>query len=531
MSTDTRPPSGSTARSGVATAAVLVTVVTLIGRITGFVREAVIAGVFGASADVDAYLVAHQIPNVLIALISTAVVTAMIPAVSARVRGGEVVAGHRLFRTVTAVVAAVLSVAAVAMAVAAPSVVRLLAPGFGTANTQLAAELARVLLIATVLVAGMNLISGMLQVHRRFLWPAVVGVPFNVAMIAAALFFGDTVGVSALAWGFVIGSLLRVVIQLPPLHRTGFRWLGPVRLRDPGMAAITGLLPVILLGHVVSNLNVIVDRMVASGLADGAISALNYAYRLVSLPHGLLVIALLQVLYPALGAMAMQRNEFARLTTRGMTALMTLLTPVVVALVVLALPVVELIYGRGAFTDDDALRTAAALAAFAPGLIALSTRDVAMRALYGLQDRWRPAAIAGVGMAVNVVGDLTLGRWFGVVGLGAATTLSFAASAVAAVVWLARAHRGVVAGELVAAMGRNALALVPTAAAVSALSGLAASASAVMAMVGVAAAAGCGVLVHLAALRLLRAPELSALRAVAHELAGRIPRRRGRDAE
>ncbi len=522
MTTDVSQSHARAAGAGVATAALLVTVVTAVSRLTGFVREAVIAGVFGVTADVDAYLVAHQVPNVLITLLSTALVTATIPVVSSRVRNGEIDLGHQLFRTVTWVVTVVLGVASVVMALGAPVVVRLLAPGFGPAAASQAAELTRVLLLATVFVAGMNLVGGLLQVHRRFFWPAIVGVPFNAAMIAAALFLGRLIGVAALAWGFVAGSVLRVAVQLPALRRTGFRWLGPIRIRDPGMAAVGGLLPVILIGHVVSNLNVVVDRMVASGLPDGAIAALNYAYRLVGLPHGLLVIALLQVLYPALGAAAAQRRTFARLTTRGMSALITLLAPLATVMVILAAPIVQLVYGRGAFTSDDVSRTAVALAAFAPGLVALGARDVAMRALYGLQDRWRPAAVAGVGMIVNIVGDLVLGPRWGIVGLGAATSLSFAVSAALAVTALARPHRGVVVGDLLGAVARNAVAIVPTALTIRMLGGLTPATTAAWMLVGLAAAVAAGVVVHLLTLRLLRAPELAALRDLVHDLAARF---------
>ena len=501
----------------------LVTVVTAASRLSGFLREAVIAGVFGASVEVDAYLIAHQVPNVLIALVSTAVVTATVPLISARVRNGETYFGHQLFRTVVVVVTAVLGVASIVVALAAPAMVRLLAPGFGTAPARLATDLTRVLLISTVFVAGMNLVSGLLQVHRRFFWPAVVGVPFNAAMIAAALVLGPVMGVASLAWGFVVGSVLRVLVQLPSLRRTGFRWFGAVRLRDPGMAAISGLLPVILVGHVVSNINVVVDRMVASGLPDGAIASLNYAYRLVGLPHGLLVVALLQVLYPALGAAASQRRAFAWLSTRGMTALLTLLTPVATAMVILALPTVQVVYGRGAFTDAAAVRTAAALAAFAPGLVALGVRDLAMRALYGLQDRWRPAAIACVGLGVNVVGDLVLGPRFGVIGLGAATTLSFAASAVMAIAMLARSHHGVVVRDLVAAVARNVVAVVPTAVVMRVLMGVLPTPASTGVVFTVAVSAAAGVVIHLATLRVLRAPELDALLDLVRQLIDRLP--------
>lgn len=271
-----------------------------------------------------------------------------------------------------------------------------------------------------------------------------------------------------------------------------------------------------------SNVNTLVDRAVGSTLPDGAIAALNYAYRLVTLPHGLLVVAVLQKLYPALGAAAGDREAFSRLTTRGTTTLVGLLVPLAAVLVVLAEPVVAVVYGRGSFSARDAARTAAALAAYAPGLVALGVRDVALRGLYGLADRWRPALVAAAGMAVNVVGDLALGPRFGVVGLGAATSMSFAASAALGVGLLARVHGGVGVGQAVAALGRGALAVLPAGLVMAGLAGVLPGTGTAAALLRVVVAGGAGVAVHLLVLRLLRAPEVTELGALGGSLLRRV---------
>lgn len=496
--------------TGIAGAAALVAVVTAISRIAGFGREAVIAAVFGASADLDAYLVATGVPNVVIALLSTVAVTAFIPEVSRRVRGGDVAGGHRLFRTVAAGVIVALGLGSLLMAVFAPAVVRLMAPGFAAPQLALAASITRVLLIATVLVAGMNLVSGLLHIHGRFFWPAFVGLPFNAAMVVAAVGFGRQYGVTALAIGFVVGSALRVIVQLPAMARAGFRWRGRLELADPGVRAVTGLIPVIALAHLTGNVNAFVDRIVGSGLEPGAISALNYAYRLVTLPKGLFVVALIQVLYPALGAAATatMRARFGALLGSGLRMLLVLLVPIAVALVVLAEPVVTFVYQRGAFTPADAVRTASALAAYAPGLVAVGVRDLGIRALYGLGDTRTPAVTAVTAMLVNVAGDLVLGPLFGVAGLGAATTLSYLVAA--GLVWRALARRhGALRMAEVSAPTLRALVIAPlSAGAMLAVHALTGGGGGFMARGAVLAVAlTVGALVHVSVLSVLRAPE------------------------
>lgn len=507
--------------------------VTAISRLSGFGREAVIAAVYGASRELDAYLVATGIPNVVIALLSTVAVTAFIPKVADRVRSGDASEGHRLFRTLTVAVLVALGAGSVLMAVFAPAVVAVMAPGFDGAQQALTVALTRVLLVATVFVAGMNLISGLLNVHRRFFWPAFVGIPFNLAMVVAALAFGRRFGVAALAWGFVAGSLLRVVVQLPALRRTGFRWLNRIDWRDAGLRAVAGLFPVIVLSHVTGNVNSLVDRIVGSGLESGAISSLHYAYRLVALPHGLFVIALLQVVYPALGASggAGRRQEFRSLVTHGAGALTVLLVPVGTALIVLAQPIIEVVYARGSFGADATALTATALVAYSPGLVALGLRDLGVRALYGLSDTRTPVIAALAAMVVNVIGDVTLGPAFGVAGLGAATSLSFAAGAAVVLAGLVRRHRVLRAGDVIPGLVRG-LAIAPVSGLVMAATYAvpATGGSTLATGAALALAAGVGFAAHVLLLRLLRAPDAQEFLRAAGQIwratRTRYPRRR-----
>lgn len=431
------------AARGLAAATLTIAVLTAVSRVLGFLRETVYASVFGASGELDAFLVAQGVPNLVIGLVSSAIATAATPYLAGAVARGEGERAARTFSALANLVMLVTGLAMIPMAFLAEGVVRLMAPGFPAERAGLAAGVTRILLVASLFVTWMNLLTGWLHAHRRFFWPAFVGIPFNVAMITAALFFGQRYGAYALAVGFTVGSLLRVLVQLPDLRRTGFRHRWRLDLADPGLRAILALLPALFLGYAVTEVNVFVDRMVASTQVEGTISALNYAFRLVTLPHGLLGMALVQALYPSLGAVGAvaDREQFARLLERGLGALVVLLTPMTVALVVLRVPIVEFVYGRGSFDAQDTLLTSLALAAYGLGLVPLALRDLANRALYAWQDTRYPAMVAVAAMLVNVAGDLTLGRWFGITGLALATTMSFTLGFVLLAVQLSRRYR------------------------------------------------------------------------------------------
>ena len=300
---------GVKARSGIAQAAALVTVLTFLSAVLGFFRDVVIAGVFGAGAELDAYLVAQGLMNLVLALVAGAMAKATVPVLAAQNSADDNSnrAAHTLSVVLT-VTLLVLGIGSLIMALAASSVVTVLAPGFKGAQADLAASLTRIVLIATVLISGTNLLAAAAEAHRRFFWSAMQGVPFNVIMIAAAVLFGPRYGVYALAVGFVVGSAARLLCQLPPIRALGLRLRASFDIKDPGFRSIARLIPPLLLGSALGNANTMVDRAVGSMVGEGTISALSYAWRVISLGETLLVASLLTALYPAFGAAAGSRD-------------------------------------------------------------------------------------------------------------------------------------------------------------------------------------------------------------------------------
>jgi putative peptidoglycan lipid II flippase len=449
------------ARSGIAQAAALVTGLTALSAILGFLRDIVIAGVFGAGAELDAYLVAQGLMNLVLALIAGAMAKATVPVLAAQnaTDGTSDRTAHTLSVVLT-VTLAVLGLGSLVMALAASSVVTVLAPGFEGPQAELAAGLTRVVLISTVLIAGTNLLAAAAEAHRRFFWSSVQGIPFNLVMIGSAVLLGPRYGIAALAVGFVAGSAARLVCQLVPLRALRLRLRASVDVRDPGFRAIAALVPPLLLGSALGNVNTLVDRAVGSMVGEGTISALGYAWRLIGLGETLLVASLLTALYPAFGAAAGGRDlaEMRRLVGRGLATTATVLFPVCGFMLVCAGPLVALLFEHGSFSPGDTRRTATAVLWYVPALLALGWRELVVRASYALGDSRRPVLVAIVAMAVNVVGDLTLGLTYGIAGLAASTSLSLVFAAVANTWLVARRHGAVDLSSLPGMVGRTAVA-------------------------------------------------------------------------
>lgn len=400
--------------SSVTRAAALVTVLTAGSTLLGFARDVVIAAVYGAGAELDAYFVAQGLMNVVLGLVAGAMAKAAVPVVAREARSEQGCGSHRSFDVALSVTLVVLGIGSLLMWLAVTPVVTVLAPGFDGDQTELARTLTRVVLAATVLIAGTNLLAGLVQAHGRFGWSGLQGVPFNLTMIAAAVLFGPAYGVIALAWGFVVGSATRLLLQLIPVYQLRTRLRFSLRLADPGFREIARLVPALLVGSAVANVNTLVDRAVGSTLVEGTISALGYAWRLVSLGETLLVASLLTALYPALGALAVDRAGMRRLVDKGLAVTAVTLVPSCVVLACAAEPLVTVIFGRGSFSGEDVEQTAQAVLFYAPALLALGWREVVVRASYAVGDSKRPVLVAVAAMIVNVVGDLTLGLRYGI---------------------------------------------------------------------------------------------------------------------
>jgi len=441
---------------GVARAAALLAVLTAASQLLGVVRDAVIAAVYGAGAALDAYLVAQSVMNLVLALVAGAMARAVVPPVSRAAAAGEVRRANRTVQTALTVTLLVLVSGSAVMYAAAEVVVALLAPGFDEPTAATAVRLTRVVLFATVFIAGTNLLAAAAQAHGRFLHSGLEGIPFNVVMIAAAAWFGERFGIEALAIGFVVGSLARLLVQLPPLRRFGLRLRPRFAVRDPDFSEVLRLAPPVLLTTAVVNVNTLVDRAVGSAQGDGVIAALSFGWRIVTLVDSLLVVTVAAALFPAFSSVGRSEDRAAlrELVSGALRVMLVLLSPMTALLVVAAEPVVRLVFGRGDFDAAAVRLTAVAVVGYALSVLVIGVRSVASRACLAMGDRRTTVVATVVVMVINVVGDLTLGIAYGVAGLAASTSVSLLAGGGVLVFRLGRRHRAVEVRSVVVAGAR-----------------------------------------------------------------------------
>ncbi|MFW6092450.1 MAG: murein biosynthesis integral membrane protein MurJ [Pseudomonadota bacterium] len=431
MSTGTEPggerADGAGTARNVAAQGSVVAGMTLLSRISGFARDMVLSHFFGAGAAADAFFVAFRIPNFFRRMFAEGAFAQAFVPVLARYRSGDGGALREFVSTVFGNLAAAVWSVSLLGVLLAPVFVAVFAPGFWNDAAQFdrAAGMLRVTFPYLGFIALTAFAAALQNSYHRYAVPAFTPVLLNLTLIAAMLF---AVGwfeepVYALAWGVFAAGALQLAFQLPALGRLGL--LVPPRLgvSHPGVRQVGKLMLPALFAASASQINTVVDTILASTLITGSISWLYYADRLLELPIGLVAVALGTVLLPNLSRLVSTGDErgFAATLDWGVRMGVLLGLPAAAALYVLALPLVAGLFYHGEMTALDARMAALALQAFAVGLLPLVLVKVVAPAYYAREDTATPFRFALVSVVTNVVLNLALFSWLGHVGLALAT--------------------------------------------------------------------------------------------------------------
>ena len=408
---------------------------TITSRILGLVREQVMAYYFGASDANDAFRVASRIPNLVRDLFAEgAMSAAFIPTFTRQLtqHGRE-----RAFAVANSVINALLLVtgAIVLLGVLfADPLVRIYASEFADVpgKIELTIFLARIAFPFLTLVAVAAVLMGMLNSLGHFFVPALSPAMFNVAGIAmmlALIPLAPSLGlqpITIVAIATLVGGVGQLAIQWPPLRREGFRYRPILDFRDEGLRRVLLLMGPGTIGMAATHINVFVNTVLATGEGTGAVSWLDFAFRLMYLPIGLFGVSIATAATPAISRMVAQRNfsQIRRTLANALGLMLFLNLPASIGLIVLAQPIVAVIFEHGEFTAADTAATAAALQLYAIGLVGYSIVRIISPTFYALGRSRVPVIVSAASVVVNVVLNVALVRYMGYRGLALGTSLT-----------------------------------------------------------------------------------------------------------
>lgn len=416
-------------------AASVISVLTLASRVTGLVREFLIAAAFGASSMTDAFNVAFRIPNLFRRLFAEGAFSqAFVPALAhSKERDGEE-ATKRLINSVATILAWALLLTCVIGVVAAPILVWMLASGFKNDPHvfDVAVLLTRFMFPYIGFMSLVALAAGILNTWKRFAVPAATPVLLNVCMILAAWLLAPVLQargiepIFAMAVGVMAGGVLQLAVQIPALARLGlFPRVGlgwnsiKSAWQDPGMRGVLKTMAPALLGVGVAQISLLINTQIASWLPAGSVSWLSYADRLMEFPTAMLGVALGVVLMPQLASAraANDPDRYSAMLDWGLRLVLLLSVPSAVALLVFAQPLVATLFHYGAFQDNDVRQVSLALALYGVGLLGLVAIKVLAPGYYASRDMRTPVKIAVTVLVITQLLNIVLVPWLQHAGL------------------------------------------------------------------------------------------------------------------
>jgi putative peptidoglycan lipid II flippase len=412
-------------------AAGIIGLATLISRVLGFIRDMVVAAIFGASLAADAFYVAYRIPSLLRELFAEGSMSAgFVPVFTEYLTQRSREDARRLAHAAFTIVLLVLILVSLLGILLAPWLVRAIAPGFSDDpyKAELTTFLTQLMFPYLLFIGLAALAMGMLNSLRSFAVPALSPAVYNLCVIGMVLWIAPllTEPIIGVAFGVVMGGLAQWLIQLPGLHQQSMAFRLRWEPSHEGLKRMGILLLPVLLGLSVSQINIFFNTLFASFLKEGSVTYLYYGMRLIHFPLGIFGIALATAILPSMAVQAANhaRTELTDTLSFGLRLVFFITFPAMVGLILLRIPIVHLLFQHGEFTYQDTLGTAAAVMGYAVGLWAFGGVRIVVSAFYALQDTKTPVKIAGMAVGANILLSLILMPFLQHAGLALAASLA-----------------------------------------------------------------------------------------------------------
>ena len=406
-------------------ATMLVTVVIILSKVSGFIRDMILANYFGTGIANDAYVSAYSLFYLPVLLFNSCISATLIPLyVEERERNSLSHSNRFASNTINLFALAALVIAAVIYMLARP-LVRVIYVGFDPGKTDLTVRLVRVMLLTLMFNVTSISLSSLLNATEKYVAAQLTGFPLNLCVIVAAVGFSERYGIMAVGWGVFAANILQFAILLPFL-RGWFTWSPVLDFSDSRFHHLMVLAGPAMLSMGVSELNHMIDHALASGLNPGDISAMSYAYRLITFLLGVLMVPLTTIMFSKMSRLAAEHDTEGMLDNLRRCVLVIALValPIVAVAVVMSMDVIKFAYMRGRFDMHSVEVTAGILVCYVVGVPFFGLRDFLSRVFHALQDTRTPFRVSCLVVSVNIVLNLILRIFLGARGLALATSIA-----------------------------------------------------------------------------------------------------------
>lgn len=411
--------------SKVAKSTILLMIATILSKVLGFGRELVLASSYGASEYSDAYLMAMNIPLVILTVIGSTISTVFIPTyfdINNRLGKEKALKfTNNVFNIVMVVCILLIMICCIYIT----PLVKIFAMGFEGEILQLTIKFTQISIIGIIFTGLSYIISSYLQVNNNFIIPGLISIPKNIIIIASII-LSINYNPYIMIWGSLLGTMIEFIVQIPYAVKQKYKYIPYINIKDEYIKRAMWLIGPVLIGVAVNQVNVMVDRTLASTLETGSISALNYANKLNGFVTAIFITSIASVIYPKLSKLSSEndKEKFSKSAVQSINSIILLVIPISVGAIVLSTPIVELLFQRGEFDARATNMTANALIMYSIGMVAFGLRDILGKVFYSLKDTKTPMKNGVIAMLMNIVLNIILVKYLKLAGLALATSIS-----------------------------------------------------------------------------------------------------------
>jgi putative peptidoglycan lipid II flippase len=400
--------------------------ITVISKFLGFFRDVVLSYFYGATGVTDAYLISKTIPSFMFMFIGTAIVTGYIPVYTKIENEKGVKRADDFTSKMINALLLICTIILILVFLYTENIVKLFASGFTDEIFILAVRFTRVNIFTIYLTVLIYIFRGYLEIKGNYLVPVIMGIPLNIIIVISILMSSKYSSTIILPIGNIIATLVQLLFMIPWLLKNHYKHKFRIDLHDKNIVLFYRMAIPTIVGVSVNEINILVDRTIASRITLGGITSLNYANQINQFVNGIFVISLITIMFPAISKLSNEKNiksliVILRETINGVNLFVI---PASIGLIVFSREIINLMYGRGAFTNDAAILTASALTYYSVGMIGIGLREVISRVFFALHDMRTPMKNASIGMALNIVLNVLLSFFWGIGGLALATSIS-----------------------------------------------------------------------------------------------------------
>lgn len=411
--------------SKTAKATLWIMVGTMLSKVLGFFREIVLANFYGTSSHADVFLVTLNIPGLIIAVIGSAIATMYIPIyIDTKEKLGEEEA-MKFTNNMLNICCVIAIIIALLGLIFTKEFIEILAGGFEGAKFDTAVTFTKIMMPGVIFLSASKLFSSYLQANDSFTIPALIGIPYNVIIILSIIISAFT-DFRFLAIGALIAMASQMLFQIPFASKKSFKYKPYLNIKEDTIKEMSILVLPMLVGVAIGQLNIAVDRALATTLGDGPVSALNFAARLNDFVMALFVASIITVIYPKLSKLSNGDNKegFINTIVKTSNCITLMVLPIAVGAIVLAEPIVRILFQRGQFDATSTHMTSVALQLYSIGLIAVAIRDILIRTFYSLSDTKTPMINGSIALLINIILNFSLINIMGYAGLALSTSIA-----------------------------------------------------------------------------------------------------------